>query len=120
VKKKVSNLTFSISFPCGPENVDKLVAAALAEVKKIKDEGVTEQDMAKVKETYLVQRKEAIKTNRFWLDNLLRAHQEGRNADALLSYEKDVNNLKASDLQKVAKKYLDDNYFLGILMPEEE
>jgi zinc protease len=119
-KISFSNLTFSISFPCGPENVDKLVAAALAEVKKIKDEGVTEQDMAKVKETYLVQRKEAIKTNRFWLDNLLRAHQEGRNADALLSYEKDVNNLKASDLQKVAKKYLDDNYFLGILMPEEE
>lgn len=119
-KISFSNLTFSISFPCGPENVDKLVAAALAEVKKIKEEGVTEQDMAKVKETYLVQRKEAIKTNRFWLDNLLRAHQEGRNAEALLSYEKDVNSLNSSDLQKVAKRYLDDNYFLGILMPEKE
>jgi len=119
-KMSFSNLTFSISFPCGPENVDKLITATLAEVQKIKDEGVTEQDMAKVKETYLVQRKEAIKTNKFWLDNLLRAHQEDRNTEALLSYEKEVNNLNPSDLQKIAKKYLDDNYFLGILMPEEE
>ncbi|WP_350292188.1 insulinase family protein [uncultured Croceitalea sp.] len=119
-KISFSNLTFRISFPCGPENVDKLISAALAEVKKIKEEGVTEQDMAKVKETYLVQRKEAIKTNKFWLDNLLRAHQEGRDATALLSYENDVNELNPNDLQQVAKKYLDDNYFLGILMPESE
>ena len=118
-KISFSNLSFSISFPCGPENVDKLVAAALAEVEKIKSDGVSEQDMAKVKETYLVQRKEAIKTNKFWLDNLLRAHQEDRDPNTMLSYEDKVNKLKPSDLQKVAKTYLDENYFLGILMPEE-
>ena len=118
-KLSFSNLTFSISFPCGPENVDKLIDAALAEVEKIKKNGVSEADMAKVKETYLVQRKEAIKTNKFWLDNLLRAHQEDRDPNALLSYEEKVNNLKPSDLQKVAQTYLDQNYFLGILMPEE-
>ncbi|MFD2586983.1 M16 family metallopeptidase [Croceitalea marina] len=118
-KISFSNLTFSISFPCGPENVDKLVAAALAEVEKIKNEGVSDEDMAKVKETYLVQRKEAIKTNKFWLDNLLTAHQENRDPNAMLSYEDKVKKLKPSDLQKVAKTYLDENYFLGILMPEE-
>jgi len=68
---------FSISFPCGPENVDKLVAAALAEVEKIKKEGVTSEDLAKVKETYLVARKEQVKTNRFWLTNLVNKKQKG-------------------------------------------
>ncbi len=119
-KISYSLLTFNISFPCGPENVDKLIDAALAEVNKIKEEGVTPEDLNKVKETYLVQRKEAIKTNDFWATNLLRMHQEGRAAGEVLSYEDKVNNLNAKDIQAVAKKYLDDKYFLGILMPEAE
>jgi len=119
-KISYSSITFSISFPCGPENVDKLIAAALGEVEKIKKEGVTPEDMAKVKETYLVKRKEDIKTNKFWIDNLLEADQEDKNINALLTFEEKLADLKSEDLQEVAKKYLDENYFLGILMPEDK
>ncbi|MDB4292223.1 insulinase family protein [Maribacter sp.] len=117
-KMSFSNLSFNISFPCGPENVDKLVAAALEEVAKIKNDGVTTEDMAKVKETYLLKRKEELKTNEFWIANLLRTHQENDNPEKILSYERNINELEAKDLQNLAKKYLDENYFLGILMPE--
>jgi zinc protease len=117
-KMSYSNVNFSISFPCGPENVDKLVAAALEEVNKIKNDGVTAEDMAKVKETYLVKRKEDAKTNNFWISSLLSASQENKNPENILDYESRVNNLKPEDLQEIAKKYLDENYFLGILMPE--
>jgi zinc protease len=119
-KISFSSVTFTISFPCGPENVEKLTAAALAEVEKIKKDGVTAEDLAKVKETYLVARKEQVKTNNFWINSLLRADQEGRNADALLDYEKNVKAITADEVQAVAKKYLDDQYFLSILMPEKE
>ncbi|MEP0265999.1 insulinase family protein [Dokdonia sp.] len=111
---------FSISFPCGPENVDKLVAASLAEVEKIKKEGVTAEDLAKVKETYLVARKEQVKTNRFWLTNLVNLRQQDRDATYISEYEKRVHNLTAKDIQNVAQKFLDENYFLSILMPEEK
>ncbi|MDG1571146.1 insulinase family protein [Robiginitalea sp. M366] len=119
-KISFSNLTFSIGFPCGPENVDKLVAAALAEVEKIKTDGVTPEDMAKVKETYLVKHKEDLKTNVFWIRNLMRADQEGRNLEELVGLEGQLKQLTAADLQAVARKYLDDQYFIGILMPETE
>ena len=119
-KISFSNLTFSISFPCGPENVDKLVAAALGEVEKIKKEGVTPQDMAKVKETYLVQHKENVKTNRFWISNLVKADQEDQDLGDLMQLEARLDTLTAEDVQNVAQKYLDENYFLGILMPETE
>ncbi|MFS4491450.1 M16 family metallopeptidase [Maribacter sp. 2308TA10-17] len=119
-KISFSSLSFSISFPCGPENVEKLIAAALAEVEKIKVDGVTVEDMAKVKETYLVQRKEAIKTNKFWIDNLLTADQENKDVNSILKFEESLNALSREDLQEVAKKYLDKNYFLGVLMPETE
>ncbi|MFH6604301.1 M16 family metallopeptidase [Maribacter algicola] len=119
-KISYSSMTFSINFPCGPENVDKLVAAALAEVEKIKNEGVTPEDMTKVKETYLVKYKEDLKTNKFWIDNLLEADQEDKDANAILNFVEKLADLKAEDLQEVAKKYLDEKYFLGILMPETE
>ena len=119
-KISYSNLSFSISFPCGPENVEKLVAAALEEVKKIKEDGVLPKDMAKVKETYMVKQKENLKNNRFWLTNLVRADREGRDMEEILELEARLEDLKASDLQQVARKYLDENYFLGILMPEAD
>lgn len=119
-KISFSNLTFSISFPCGPENVDKLVAAALGEVEKIKKDGVSPADMAKVKETYLVKRKEDLKTNKFWISNMVKADQEKRNLMGMMQLEAKLDNLKPKDIQKVAQQYLDENYFLGILMPETE
>ena len=118
-KISFSNLTFSISFPCGPENVDKLVGAALAEVNKIREEGVTDEDMNKVKETYLLKRKEDLKKNEFWIRSLLTADQEQKDIMALYDYEEDVQSLTSADLQAVAQKFLDENYFLGILMPED-
>ncbi|MBT8177597.1 MAG: insulinase family protein, partial [Eudoraea sp.] len=119
-KISYSNLTFSISFPCGPENVDKLVAAALGEVEKIKKEGVLPKDMAKVKETYMVKHKEDVKTNRFWMTNLVRADQQNRNLESMMQLESKLDKLTAKDVQEVAQKYLDENYFLGVLMPETE
>ncbi|AKA33806.1 M16 family metallopeptidase [Flagellimonas lutaonensis] len=118
-KISFSNLMFNISFPCGPENVDKLIAATFEEIEKIKKEGVTDEDMEKVKQTYLVKRKEDLKTNRFWIDTLLSIDQEDRNHENILSYEERVKSLTSKDLQEVAQKYLDGNYFLGILMPED-
>lgn len=117
-KISYTNVTFTISFPCGPENVDKLVEAALAEVKKIKENGPTAVDLAKVKETYLQGHKEEIKQNSFWLNSLLRSDEEDRDINEILNYEDEINAITTADLQEIANKYLDDQYFLGILMPE--
>ena len=113
------NLSFSISFPCGPENVDKLVKSALVEVEKIKNEGVSDKDLAKVKETYMVSHKESSKTNKFWMDNFIKAERNNSDPKEVLEYEKRVAEITKEDIQNVAKKYLDEKYFLGILMPEK-
>ncbi len=109
---------FSIGFPCGPENVDKLRKAAIAEVEKIIKEGPTDKDLAKVKEGQLLKRKEDVKKNRFWLSNLRRADYEQKDITKLNSYEDLVNGLTKKDVQKVAKKYLSKGHITGILMPE--
>jgi len=118
-RRPYPNISFGISFPCGPENVDKLVALALKEVEKVKTEGVSEKDLNKVKETYLVDYKEQIKTNRFWISRLMDADKYGKDPAKIFEYEEKVNALTPKQLSEIAQKYLDDNYFLAILMPEE-
>ncbi|MFD2434214.1 M16 family metallopeptidase [Mesonia maritima] len=110
--------SFTISFPCGPENVDKLKKAAIKEVEKLVEEGPTEKDLAKVKESQILDRKEELKENKFWINTLKDADYENENAENVLEFEKSVNSLSTKYLQKVAKKYLTDGYILGIHNPE--
>ena len=112
--------SFSISFPCGPENVESLTEAALAEVEKIKENGPTEKDLEKIKETFLVQRKDQLQENRFWLDQLESADMEDREINEVLKYEEKVAALNKEEIKEVANKYLNENYLLGILMPEKK
>jgi zinc protease len=119
-KLSYPGVTFTISFPCGPENVDMLIEAALAEVEKIKKDGPSDKDLSKVKETYLLEHKENLKDNRFWLNTLETAAMEKTNAEKVLKTEKAVEELTKMDIQNAAKEYLDENYLLGILLPEAE
>lgn len=118
-ERPYGKVSFSISFPCGPENVDKLMAAALKEVEKIKTEGVQQKDLDKARETMLVDHKEALKTNKFWLDKLTDAQKDNSDPNKILEFEKKLKALTADELQKLAQKYLDDQYFVAILMPEK-
>lgn len=110
--------SFSISFPCGPENVEKLTEAALQEVEKIKTEGLTEEDMNKIKESFRLERKENLKENKFWLAQLENSEREGYKPEKILEFEDKVEDLGADDIEEMAQKYLDENYLLGVLMPE--
>ncbi|SDB46234.1 zinc protease [Flavobacteriaceae bacterium MAR_2010_188] len=102
--------TFNISFPCGPENVEKLTAATLAEVDKLIKEGPTEKDLAKIKESQLLEYKEDLKQNRFWLNTLKNADYEKKDAAKIFEFEKNVNSMTKDYLQTVAKKYLTTGY----------
>lgn len=110
---------FRISFPCGPENVDKLKDAALAELQSIIDNGATEKDLNKVKESNLLENKEQVKKNNFWLRYLSNSDYMDRDANRILKFESSVNEITLKDIQKVAKKYLNGGYILGIHNPEK-
>ena len=111
--------SFNISFPCGPENVDKLIDATLVEVDNLVKNGPTEKDLAKVKEAQILEYKENLKKNRFWLGQLKNADYRKKDAHDILKFEQNVNNITVKDLHNVAKKYLTQGYILGIHNPEQ-
>ncbi len=109
---------FSISFPCGPENAEKLTASALKELQKIIDNGPDEKDLTKFKEAELLDFKKNSKENGFWLGSLTRSFTNSTSPDEVLQTEEKINAITAKDIQDVAKKYLFKDKVIGVLMPE--
>jgi zinc protease len=118
-KYPYNSYSFGITIPCGPENVDKLIAAALAEIEKVKANGPSEADLNKVKETWKQQYLVNIKDNNFWARQILQSVEIGADLNRILSYPKRVDALTPKDIQTVANKYLDmKNYVQFVLNPE--
>jgi len=117
-KVPYGSYNFSIGFPCGPENAEKLIASALEELQKIINNGPEEKDVAKFKEGELLEYKKDSKENRFWLSNFTSSYTKGNSAEEILKFEEYINAITAKDIQNVAQKYLTKDKVIGILMPE--
>jgi zinc protease len=119
-KHPYGNYTINLNIPCGPENVNKLIDAAMGEIKKIKDQGPLAEDLTKVKETFLKKHEENLKENSYWLNALQRSVELGGTPGNILTVEKRMNALTAKELQECARKYFSmTNYFQAVLYPEK-
>ncbi len=118
---KIPYQNYSISFtiPCGPENVDKLIAATIELIKNLQTNGPSEIDLGKVKEGWKKKYEEDIKTNIYWASILNSAEINKTDPKRILTYEKRVDAITADTVKKMALKYFDlNNFITGILLPE--
>src|SRR6516225_5750216 len=86
-KLPYQNYQVSVSLPCGPENVDKLIKATFDEINKVKANGPTEADLNKVKETYSKKHAEDMKDNNYWLRTLQAIADYGNDGANILALE---------------------------------
>lgn len=119
-KNPYSHYMITASIPCGPENVDVLIKATLAEVQKIKDNGPSEADLNKVKETWTKQYREELKENGYWLSRLVQSEEAGTDPNDILTGEQRINAITVKDIKDAANKYFDmKNYLTMVLNPEK-
>jgi zinc protease len=119
-KYPYNNYSLGITIPCGPENVDKLIAATLEEIEKIKSHGPLDADLNKVKETWKQQYLVNIKDNGFWARQIVQSLEVGYDPSRILTYEKRVGALTPKDIQTVANKYLDTKKYLQFVLNPEK
>ena len=118
-KHPYESYSMTVRFPCAPENVEDLVAATMAEIENIKKNGVSEEDINKIKETQRRDREESLKTNGFWLGQLTAYYRNGSDLNGFYGYEKQIEALSSDDIMKAANDYLLlNNYAQIVLMPE--
>lgn len=118
-KVPYGSYTLSIRFPCGPENVDKLIASSLGELDKIIKNGPDEKDLLKYKEGELNDYRDNLKKNRYWINHLTGVYMDRTSSNSILEYEKNLNKLTVKAIKKVAKKYATKNKFVAKLFPED-
>ncbi|MES2299320.1 MAG: insulinase family protein [Pseudomonadota bacterium] len=113
------NYSIGLSLPCGPENVDKVIAAAFAEIDKVKRDGPEQGDLDKVKKNWVQSHDKAMRENGYWLGRLQGALIDGSDPASILHYAKDVEAISAADLKEAARRYFDmNNYVQVVLSPE--
>lgn len=111
---------FTISFSCATANVEKLIAAALEEVKNIKNSGATPEDIAKFKSEEQRQTELNLRSNGYWLNYLSDRLKYGDDLNQLLGDKKRMDAVTAASSKVTAEKYLnEDNYIRLVLMPQK-
>lgn len=111
--------SFTIGFPSGPENVDSLTEAALAEVDKIRKGEITDKDLDKVKEAKLVSVREGFKDNNYWATEITRNLLRNTKFYTLAETEARIKAIDKKGLQEAANKYLKKGSEIQIvLLPE--
>ncbi|RKE82989.1 M16 family metallopeptidase [Chryseobacterium sp. AG363] len=110
---------FSVNFPCGPENVEKLTKSAMAELQKLIDKGPEQKDLDKYKEGEYNEYKTILKDNGFWLQGIAQNQLDGSDKYDILNYQDKVKALTVKDLQDVARKYFTKEKNVATLMPED-
>jgi len=120
IKSPQARFNLAISFGCGPENVQKLVASVKDEVEKLKTTGPLEDNLNKFKAESLRFMETQVHSNNFWLNYLVGQLQNQEDLRQLNSYTVSVNKTTVSDVKEMALHYLNGkNYIQVVLLPEK-
>jgi len=110
--------SFVIQFGCDPKRVDELIGAAFTEIGKIQKDGIGQDYLDKVKETFLRERETQLRNNRFWAGWLATSYRYGDDPTIILDTAPFVARMTSDNVKAAAKKYLDaKQYFQAVRVP---
>ncbi|MDP2320175.1 MAG: insulinase family protein [Acidobacteriota bacterium] len=108
-----------IQFGSSPENVDKLVAASLKEIERLKVEGPTEDDVNKVKEAERRDLETNARQNAYWMGSMQTVHMFGWDPGRINQRLERTESLTPEIVKAMFQKYFPmDRYTLVTLKPE--
>ena len=116
------NCRYRINFRFGsdPERVQELTSEIFAQIDSLKNFGMKEKYLKKVREIQIREYETNLKKNNFWLSNLESKYFHREPPDDILNYLTLVNALTLDRVQQVARKYLNtDNFIQVVLYPEK-
>ncbi len=118
-REPYSNYSIGVQFGCAPENVDKLVALVMEEIKNTKANGVAQMNVDKVVAEQTRALENSVKENSYWRYSI--EQKFFRNTDPLkiLDAPKLIKEFNVERTRVLANKYFDDkNVARLVLLPE--
>lgn len=119
-KIPVGRYNFTVSFSCAPANVDKLIAATMEEIGKVKQNGAEAVDVQKFTAEEKRSTEVQLKENGFWASYLSNTSETGSNPDLIVDHIKNLDQITPQTVKDAANKYLSGtNLIKLILYPEK-
>lgn len=112
---------FTAQMPCGPENVDKVLALLDEEIKALIAAGPTQEDLDKVKKAKLETHRKGLEENGRWANYILSASLWGKDPQQMLDFPNRVEQVTAQQLQDLLKEMWEQSdRVVAVMMPEAE
>jgi zinc protease len=111
--------SLQLRIPCSPDNVDSLVNAAIAVIRKIQTNGVDEKDIIKVKETRRRELETAMQTNNYWITAVQDAILN-ETSFATVTKEEYIDQITVEEIQRITKEYFDAGEYLEVVLYPED
>ncbi len=116
--RPVNNYKFTMNFTCDPKKADFLKGLLYEEIKKLKENGVTEAEVNKTKENFLKEVSEKLKSNSFLMDRVKDFVNNGTYTP-VPKYTTDIfNHLDGKKIQTLAGKVFGNNVLELVMKPK--
>ncbi|MGH7731193.1 MAG: M16 family metallopeptidase, partial [Candidatus Eiseniibacteriota bacterium] len=113
--------TATIAFGCAPENVDRMIAATLDEVKTMREQGPSAEDVRKQQEVERRELEVAMKQNATWSGSLQTVHVFGWDPRRIAKRRERIDLLSPENLKESFRAYYPlDRYSVLTLLPQAE
>jgi zinc protease len=120
VKIPDGRYSFTVYFGCAPANVDKLIASALDEINKIKQDGAQASEIEKFTSEDLNSSTQQLRQNIFWAGYLAGGAQNQEDPHRILNHPKDLQSVTPQSTKDAANKYLSGSNLIKFeLLPEK-
>lgn len=117
--RPVNNYKITMNFTCDPKKADFLKGLLYDEIKKLKESGVTEQEVAKTRENFMKEASEKLKDNGYILDRVKNYINNGIYTP-LPKYTTEIyQNLDGKKIKKLAQKVFADDQVELVMKPTE-
>jgi zinc protease len=110
---------FAVYIGCSPEKLDQARGGILAELARIREERIPEEELARTKRNLIGSFEIALQTNGALAGTLLFDELYRNDYDAYRRYAEEIEKVSAADVQRIARKYLDlSRYAAAVVRPE--
>lgn len=111
--------SMTVQFGSDPANIEKLTGEVLKEVERLKAQGPSAEDVARVQELERRDLETATKQNSYWIGSLQTVHMLGWDPVSIMRREERIQKLGPQVLHETFKKYFPmDRYTVVTLKPE--
>ena len=117
-REPYSRYSIQLYLPCGPENVEKLLAAANDEIKAIATKGPDAKDLDKVKSQWREKYLTDVKENKYWQGTMQSVLFWGKDKSRALHYQETISKLTPADIKATAAQLFGSNKLTAVLYPE--